>query len=261
MALPSLTAARPRLLLDLEALVAWVVRDQKADRDRAALHTVEAAAQFAIRTRRRMGGSDYPGGWGVDSCARVAEIGGLGTRIDGGGQTRGVAPRLHPDAERVMDAINRLPGRQRGLVLHHARFGRPEWDLGPQRLKAEPNDNPQGGGRRHKVLGAWERMPSRSEIARAMMARGIRIVDDYGRPKIQTADRGFSFQTLDDGTREFLCRWSPLQLVPSDADIGEARRLYADWHAGMMALLAGLLGVDLRDHRLRGFSAPARPWE
>lgn len=94
---PTGTAVRQRRAIDLEDLVVWAIRTQKADRDRVSLHAVELAAAAAIRWGHRpAGGFNAPASWGVDSCVRVAEIGLAGTRVDGGGQIRGVAPRMLP---------------------------------------------------------------------------------------------------------------------------------------------------------------------
>ena len=246
MAIPALKArddVRPRRAIDLEDLVGWTVRNQMAHRDQVSLHGVEM-------------GTD----WGRDSCLRVARIGTVGTRIDGGGPIRGVPPRMHPDAEAVMAAIQRAFGGWRPIVVEHAITGRPEWNLGPQRLWPVENTDSQGGGRRHRVAGAWENMPPLSQLVRAMMARGIRIIDDRGRRKFQQSEPGHRYRSLDDGTRQVLVRWTPLDLVPSDAEVRDARAEYAAWHAGMMRVLGELLSVPLRDHRLTGFAAPAAPW-
>ncbi|WP_448208466.1 hypothetical protein [Azospirillum sp. sgz302134] len=249
MAIPTLSvdAVRPRRATDLEDLVVWAIRNQMAHRDRVSLHGVEMGAS-----------------WGLDSCLRVAQIGTVGTRIDGGGLIRGVPPRMHPDAEAVMGAIHRafgtLYGWRRVVVDHAMAGGRPEWNLGPQRLWPVENTAKQGGGRRHRVDGEWETVPALSHVARAMMARGIRIIDERGRRKFHLAEPGYTYRTLEDGTREVFVRWTPLELVPGDADIREAREEYAEWHVGMMRVLGELLEVPLRDHRLTGFTAPATPW-
>ncbi|TWA69714.1 hypothetical protein FBZ84_103431 [Azospirillum baldaniorum] len=254
-----------RRAIDLEDLVEWTIRTQRADRDRVSLHAVELAAAAAIRRSHRPAGSfDAPAGWGVDSCVRVAEIGLAGTRVDGGGQIRGVAPRLHPDAEAVIAAIDRAFGSLKGwrrCVLDQARVGgRPLWNLGAQRFVPVKNTAPQGGGRRHVVMSEWETVPPLSVVARRMIGRGIRIVDDRGRRKFQQAEPGFSYRTLDDGSRQVVVRWSAVELLPSDAEIRDAREEYAAWHAGMMRVLGELLEVPLRDYRVTGFAAPAMPW-
>ena len=267
MAVPALTGAAVRLrrAIDLEDLVEWTIRTQKADRDRVCLHAVELAAAAAIRRGHRpTGGFDGPGGWGVDSCVRVAEIGLAGTRVDGGGQIRGVAPRLHPDAEVVIAAIDRAFGNLKGwrrLVLDQAREGgRPRWNLGRQRFVPVKNTAPQGGGRRHVVVSEWETVPPLSAMARRMIARGVGILDSRGRRKFQQAEPGFTYRTLDDGSRQVVVRWSAVELSPSDAEIHEAREDYAAWHAGMMRVLGAVMDLPLRDYRVTGFAAPATPW-
>ncbi|MGY0835238.1 hypothetical protein [Azospirillum argentinense] len=247
MAIPVLKVpddVRPRRGIDLEDLVGWTIRNQMAHRDQVSLHGVETGTN-----------------WGLDSCLRVARISTVGTRIDGGGPIRGVPPRMHPDAEAVIGAIQRaFGGGGRPIVVDHAFTGRPEWNLGPQRLWPVENTATQGGGRRHRVGGEWETVPLLSYVARRMMARGIRIIDDHGRRRFQQSEPGFRYRTLDDGTRQVFVRCTPLELAPSDAEVRDARAEYAAWHAGMMRVLGELLGVPLRDHRLTGFAAPATPW-
>ncbi|MGY0782087.1 hypothetical protein ACW7BC_29770 [Azospirillum argentinense] len=267
MAVPSPTGAtvRQRRAIDLEELVGWTIRIQKADRDRVSLHAVELAAATAIRRGHRpTSGFDGPSSWGVDSCIRVAEIGLAGTRVDGGGQIRGVAPRLHPDAEAVMAAVDRALGSAKGwrrFILDQAREGgRPRWDLGRQRFVPVRNTAPQGGGRRHVVVSEWERVPPLSAVARRMIARGVGILDSRGRRKFQQAEPGFTYRTLDDGSRQVVVRWSAVELSPSDAEIREAREDYAAWHAGMMRVLGAVMDLPLRDYRVTGFAASATPW-
>ncbi|MBB3267603.1 hypothetical protein FHW79_005264 [Azospirillum sp. OGB3] len=258
-------AVRQRRAIDLEELVVWTIRTQKADRDRVSLHSVEMAAAAAIRRGNHpTGGFDGPGGWGVDSCVRVAEIGLAGTRVDGGGQIRGVAPRLHPDAEAVMAAIDRAFGNLKGwrrLILDQAREGgRPCWNLGCQRFVPVRNTAPKGGGRRHVVVSEWESVPPLSVVARRMIARGVGILDSRGRRKFQQAEPGFTYRTLDDGSRQVVVRWSAVELSPSIGEIREAREDYASWHAGMMRVLGAVVDLPLRDYRVTGFAAPATPW-
>jgi len=80
-------------------------------------------------------------GGGVDSLTMVAERKALGCRVDGGGY--GVY-RTHPDAEAVHEAVRRLPGRQVGLVIRHAKAGtRPDWMPGAA-PRVEPVRRPNG---------------------------------------------------------------------------------------------------------------------
>lgn len=249
--------------VDLEELVVWACRDQQALRDGCALHIVEAAAQFGIRNQRRhLTGSDYPGAWGVDSCARLAAIGAIGTRLDGGGPTRGIAPRMAADAEAVAAAIETLPLGQRRLVRTHGAAGtRPDWLSLRQPLVAcqRPSDRP--GRYRHMVEEEWRPTPLRSELAARYLALGQSLFDSHGRRRIVEEERGFSFRSTDDGKRELLVRWCPLEPEHSDAEIIEVNCDYAEWHDGLTALLKSVRSLNLRDHRVTGFAAPARPWE
>ena len=164
-----------RTALDLEALVTWAIKTQRADHDDVALFGLELAAYGASRGWE-------PRGQSLDGCARQARIGDVGCQIDGGASVRGVAPRMHADAETVMDAINRLKVG-RGLVIRFARIGeRPEWlSHAQQKLVKEPVIDTKRGGLRHKVVGAWEAVPTRSDMARAMRRLGECLVDQYGR--------------------------------------------------------------------------------
>lgn len=249
--------------LDLEELVVWTCRDQAATRDGSTLHVVEAAAQFSIRNqRRRLSGADYPGAWGGDSCARLAAIGAIGTRLDGGGPTRGIAPRFAPDAEMVAAAIEALPGGQRRLVRAHGLAGtRPDWLPFNQPLVAcrRPSDRP--GRYRHVVEEEWQSTPFRSELAARYLARGQSLFDSYGRRRMVEDERGFCFRLTEDGKREVLVRWCPLEPAHSDAEIIETNTDYVEWHNGMLVLLQALESRYLRDHRVTGFAAPPRPWE
>lgn len=242
--------------MDLEALVTWAIRDQKADRTDVALFDLEAAADVDHDGWEPRGSSRD----GVAEMLRRGEMGGC--RVDGGGVLRGVQPRMHPDAETVADAIGRLRSlRQRGLVLLHARAGeRPEWSAGGQALVPVPVPETQRGAVRHRIAGAWEDVPTHAEFARLRQRRGLPIVDRYGRSLVRTPEPGQTFRTLDDGSRQAFVKHCPVEPWPSDAWIANTNALYAAWHAGMMALLGELLGIPLRDHRLTGFNAPAAPW-
>lgn len=251
----------PKRSIDLEDLVVWACRDQKALRDGSTLHVVEAAAQFAIgNRRRRLSGTDYPGSWGVDSCVRVAAIGRIGARLDGGGPTRGIAPRMPPDAEAVATAIEALPSGERRLVRSHGSIGtRPDWLPLQQPLVAamRPSDRP--GRYRHEVAEEWQPTPLRSEVAARYLACGRSLFDAQGRRRLVEEENGFRFRAVDDG-RELLVRWCPVEPEHSDAEIIETNCDYAEWHDGLTRL-KGLLAGRLQDHRISGLLALARPWE
>ncbi|HYH17872.1 MAG TPA: hypothetical protein VD995_04580 [Azospirillum sp.] len=261
MALPNLTS------VDLERLVTWAIRDQKGDRDDMGLHRVEMAAQIAVRQRRRGGEAfDYPAAYPMDSVARAMEIGDIGTRIDGGGQIRGVPPRLHPDAEVVMDAINGMRDfRRKRAVLLFGRSGeRPEWLPWEQRLKAVEVPETQRGRYRHRIDGEWQRVPERTEVARMYLAAGLPAVDQRGRgilERIEREERRFTFDRDGEGHRRQFVKWCVVEPSPSVDQIRSVNEVYAEWHAGMKALLAVLSGALLRAYRLTGFHAPAAPWD
>lgn len=244
----------------------WAIRDQLADRTGLSLHRVEACAGAAIRIRQnaRAGHTyDFPTAYPQDSLARLASIGDIGTRIDGGGPTRGIAPAVHPDAELLASLIDELSEPwQRQLVRTHARRGvRPDWLALRQPLVAEQVPSNRPGRYRHVVSEVWEASPSRSELAAWHFARGRSLFLPDGRRRIPTEEEGFRFRQSDEGGRELLVRWCPLTPKHSDAEILEANTDYVGWHHGMTELLKRLRGRSLRDHTVTGFAAPALPWE
>lgn len=240
--------------MDVEALAIWAIRDQKADRTGGALFDVEAACDRPDWEPR---GSSRDG---VAEMLRRRETGGC--RVDGGGPMRGVQPRVHPDAEAIVDAILSIRDRrQRGLVFEYAQLGdRPDWSNGAQALVPVPVPESRRGAVRHVIAAEWETQPLRSELLRDLHARGHRILDPYGRHRFPATEDGFSYRTLDDGRRQVAVRWCPVEPYPSDAWIVNTNALYAAWHAGMVALEAALRRAALRDHRCTGFDAPAEPW-
>ncbi|MBP2314905.1 hypothetical protein [Azospirillum soli] len=259
---PDVVSPRRRKAVDLEALTVWAIRDQKADNDGVSLHSAERAAHQSIRQGGRLLAGMEPTSWGTDSCARIAQIAAVGVRVDGGGHARGISARMHPDAEAVMAAVNRLKDRRRrGLVLHYARIGeRPDFETGEYRLIGLPADSGAGRGNSCKIVGEWEDTPEQSDIAHAWVAAGRSILDRRGRSLIERAERGFFFRHAEDGRRQVLSRWCPVIAEPSLEEIRAVNETYAEWHAGMMRLLGELLDVTLRDHRVTGFLASVQPW-
>ena len=259
---PGVTVRRQRKAADLEALTIWAIRDQKAHRMDMSLYSAERAAFRRVQRDGNQGPSADSAAWGRDSCVRVAQLAEVGTRVDGG-PARGIAPRMHPDAEAVMDAINRLKDRRRrGLVLHYAQIGeRPDFETGQQRLVGLPAESGAGRGNLCKIVAEWQDTPDQSDIARAYMAAGRPILDRRGRSDIERSERGFSFRQTDEGRRQVLTRWCPVIAEPSLDEIRIINETYAEWHAGMMTVLGELMGMALQDHRVAGFGAPACPWD
>lgn len=116
--LPQMRAARTptaaRQPIDVEQLLVWTYRDQRADvviRRGAGLHTLEALADGVEVTTTSACG-----------CASVARIAELGVRVDSSGRDAGA---LHPDAEVIHLAVMQLTEKLAGLplwrlVIHHA---------------------------------------------------------------------------------------------------------------------------------------------
>lgn len=257
------TVADRRRALDLEALLVWVVRDQKADRVGAALHPLEVVAHFGLLHGLPAGAGVYETGISGDGCAAIAQRGELGTDVDGGGPIRGLPARLHPDAELVLEALERLPSSERRVILDHARHGdRPEWLPLVSPLVAKRRPGHQPGRYRHIVADlGWETTPKQSEIAESYHRRGLSLFNARRERRIPLEEQGFDFRVLYDATRQVLVTWCPLEPRHSDAEIAEAHDDYAFWHGAMEALHAALRRRPMRDHRLTGFAAPAHPWD
>jgi hypothetical protein len=114
------SAASTRQPIDIEELLVWTYRAQKADqviRRGAGLHALEALADgVEIHATSACG------------CAGVARIAELGVRVDQMGRDSGA---LHPDAEVVHRAVMQLDDKVQGLprsrlvIVHAARAERP----------------------------------------------------------------------------------------------------------------------------------------
>jgi len=242
----------PKVAIDLEALVTWAIRDQRAHRDSIALHEVEAAFDD---TRYE------PRGASRDGVATMVRRGDIGCVIDGGGPARGIAPRVHPDAEAVASAILRVGDRRRVSLIHQ--FGgvgsRPDWLPYRQRLVAVEVPDNRPGRFRHAIDGEWDPYPSKSEVAAAMMARGERLRDDQSRSRIEADEREFVFRRTEDGLRrEVLSLWCPVEPSPTIAEIRNVNEVWCEWWNGMAKLL-GLLN-RLTRFEVTGFAAPETPW-
>ena len=228
--------------IDLFDFCVWAVRDQRADRDDVGLHEVEIAAMAKSAWRTSTCG-----------CAAVARIGQVGCAIDGSGQVRGVAPRVHEDAERLVTLIRRLPREEQVAVLTAARRGTaPEPFTEQQTLL--PVESSGSSGFRYAVEGVWEEEPQVSTLA----AAGFRLVDDYGRRRFRLSEPGYQYRTTSTGTRFVFVRWCPIQVSPDDAWVEGVNREYDTWHAGMMRLLGEAAGYVFTKHKVRGFRYACR---
>ena len=148
----------------MEALLVWSIQDQKAD---------------------RLAGGGFSQGYApvsADGVARMLAFGQLGVMIDCSKQMTKAIMRANPDADTVVEAVERIVAVPRCfLVLHHARLGtRPDWrpDLYPvmpetewvyedNRRRAREFVNGRTGVRYCKIVG-WR------DMAREMVAaRGL----------------------------------------------------------------------------------------
>jgi len=96
--------------VDIERLLVWTYRDQRADKVLAASSGL-LAAEAALDGHGRYLTSG-------DGVATMARIGALGVRVDGGGPSSGA---LHQDAEVVHEAVTMLGKIEAHLVIEHAR--------------------------------------------------------------------------------------------------------------------------------------------
>ena len=201
----------------LVGLLIWVYQRQKADvMTGRSLWSPELAAEAAklgrpIRQVSRCG------------CARIGEIGLLGTQIDGGGWQR---PALHPDAELVHDRLVELSRKDWIGALLLQRYGRqggvPEWDGGRQEFE-----------------------PVRDQRDRIIQNRCAEVVmfrDGRGR------------------LIEASVPYCPVQPYPSDEWLALLRGEYAHWFTALQSLAADLSGRVLTRWQMIGLGAEATPW-
>lgn len=115
------TTADSRRRIDIERLLVWTYRGQRADvvLDRGVgLLAIERCVQMGVVTTGTVAARSS---WGT-----ISEIQELGVSVD---RSAAGSSHLHPDAERVHQAVLRLEDEfARDLVILHARTGdRPDW--------------------------------------------------------------------------------------------------------------------------------------
>jgi hypothetical protein len=118
---------------DIEALLVWTYRKQRADRVLAAdagLFDQEATIDGGQRSATSR-----------DGVAAMARIGALGVRVNGAAASAGA---LHVDAEVVHDAVTSLPPIEAALVIAHARAGTRPDDSEIVPPRAGPRRNERG---------------------------------------------------------------------------------------------------------------------
>ncbi|PWC89819.1 hypothetical protein TSH100_04050 [Azospirillum sp. TSH100] len=258
-ALPA-AAVDHRTVIDIEALLVWAVQRQCCDRTDIALHPMERSASLALQHGRHIG--VIAEGRSADGVATILDRNDIGADIDGGGAIRGIPPRLHPDAERVGEALERLPAAQRRLVARHARLGgRPEWASLRQPMVAAKRPSDAPGRYRHLTCAEWEQTPRRSDIAALYHRTGRSLFLPDGRKRLPEEEKGFSFRVGGDGQRWLLVKWCPLEPRLSEAEVAEINHLYSLWRDGVLTLYVRLTRLELRDHILRPFSIPGAPWD
>jgi hypothetical protein len=167
----------------------------------------------------------------VDSTRRIMDAMALSTgdpgtclRIDAGGGRS----LPHHDADVVASVLrSSVPWSTAVRVAELARnCSAPRWDIGPQRLV--PRD--WGRCNQYGVL-------AKSEICGTYSYRSRR--------------RGMV-------TRQVM--WTPVRVEPTASQIAAARRSYLDWWGALLAVMAGMKGVDLDLFQVSGALPPVEPW-
>ncbi|MEN2977874.1 hypothetical protein P7L78_19160 [Tistrella bauzanensis] len=111
-------AGAGRVDIDVENLLVWVYRDQKAD----------------LVTGRMDDGRVM--GWRGSSLGRIEAVANLGCRVDGRGAGWGAAGELHRDAAATHEVVETLDLGTQRVVIRHARAGtRPDWTAGGLRCR------------------------------------------------------------------------------------------------------------------------------
>ena len=148
---------------------------------------------------------------------------GVGVRVD-----TSIGRSLpHDDAE-IVAAVLRMavPWSQAVRVAEFsAAFSLPKWDLGAQRIEPREWSRENQSGARGKT-----------EVCRVVKYRSrgrIRERKDFWVP----------------------CRW-----VPTASQIAKARREYLDWWGALLAVQAGLNGVELQRFEMTSQLPPMQPW-
>ena len=96
--------------VDIERLLVWTYRDQRAD------VVIGLGMRFFEQEAAMDGRTRYA--TSTDGITALQRVGALGTRVDGGGAS---AAALHPDAEVVHDAVMMLDRHLAMMVIEHAR--------------------------------------------------------------------------------------------------------------------------------------------
>ncbi len=225
-----------RLAIGIEALVIWAVRDQCCDR--------EIPAMFEA-------GLSRSGGDGVAALMRRAR---LGRRVDGGGAYAGRPSSLHPDAEAVADALDRLDFETKQLVEDQARIGEaPVWSAGPQALVPVA-----GGTGSHVVVHEWEPAPAGVAVVngKAFGPDGRLPAGSWCLRRDARCD-GTLVETVH--VRVSYC---PVRAEPPAEYCEFVNLLYRRWWRGLRRLQR-LIAVESRPllaHRLTPFDLCAQPW-
>ncbi|WP_418592075.1 hypothetical protein [Ponticoccus sp. (in: a-proteobacteria)] len=181
--------------------------------------------------RDEIGASSGGQGGGRGAEAAIAEqlaLGkryGEGVRVDRSFGSTGP----HHDAEQVATVLrNAVPWRLAVQVAELARAGRtPQWDLGPQRFV------PRNWGRTNR-------------FGRLGKSEALDIIE------YRSARRGRVRREV---------RWTPVCIVPSAREVGAARRAWLDWWGALLAVQAGLRGVDLDLFGVTDAMPPLEPWK
>lgn len=194
----SAPVVRAKESTSLVDLLVWTYQRQRADvMSGKGLHTIEAIATED---------DDYHGGWSGDGCAALEQCGALGAIIPGTGHMQ--YPELHPDAERVHDAVVALSQDNWLGAMLLRRYGR------------------QGGAPQWRVHQEWEPV----------------LVD--GKPAVLIAEHvmvGYPHRI----TRRVAVTYCPIQRYPSDDWVELVRSEFRAWLKALVELKVSLSGREL----------------
>jgi len=207
----------PRASAGLAELLIWVYRDQRADiMTGRGLHVPDPAsdeAKLSLEMRTSACG-----------CAALEAISLLGSRIKTTGWLQ--RPSLHPDAERLHDALVDMSLEDwlgAALLFRFAVAGElPDYGDGAQEL--------------------GPMFDARDRIIQDRYVETVELVDCVGRVSLVPL------------------RYCPIEAYPSNDWIELSRAEYRQWHKALSRLWDYVQDLRLSKWRLEGVGAEAEPW-
>ena len=253
---PRSSGVRQRRHLDLWDLLVWAYRHQLVG-------GAYAGRGMLLHDRE-------PSNCSTDGVAAMQRWAELDCWIDGG-EWAGLTDRMHPDAQEVASAVHRLGERfgwqDASLIAYTARN-----DERPEPSTARPHPvkvpmtgpgsyDPVSGKVRPKVTQPGDDLPA--ELIRDAWAGWHPVPTDAELVRLKRRHPGSTIRRREKGFHYGRDAWEgwvwsaycPVVYWPDLAFITATNATYARWHRAMVALLADLQGVSLRDHVVTGFDA------